>query len=115
MEVCSGGELHHTIGEHHYSERTVASYMRAVLRTLAQCHSHHILHRDIKPGVYLLEVELLRCFGLRAWYRWMASGLLPVGVFPWGLAVSYRGCLFRWVGVPLCFLANWLLGCFPVA
>lgn len=28
----------------------VASYMRAVLRTLAQCHSHHILHRDIKPG-----------------------------------------------------------------
>ena len=28
----------------------VASYMRAVLRTLAQCHSHHILHRDVKPG-----------------------------------------------------------------
>ena len=24
--------------------------MRAVLRTLAQCHSQHILHRDIKPG-----------------------------------------------------------------
>lgn len=28
----------------------VASYMRAVLRTLAQCHAQHILHRDIKPG-----------------------------------------------------------------
>ncbi len=27
----------------------VASYMRAVLRTLAVMHSHHILHRDIKP------------------------------------------------------------------
>ena len=26
--------------------------MRAVLRTLAQCHSHHILHRDVKPGGY---------------------------------------------------------------
>lgn len=26
----------------------VASFMRAVLRTLAQCHSHRILHRDIK-------------------------------------------------------------------
>jgi hypothetical protein len=25
----------------------VASYMRAVLRTLAQCHRHCILHRDI--------------------------------------------------------------------
>ena len=28
----------------------VASYMRAVLRTLAQFHSHHLLHRDVKPG-----------------------------------------------------------------
>lgn len=28
----------------------VASYMRAVLRTLTQCHSNHILHRDVKPG-----------------------------------------------------------------
>ena len=28
----------------------VAGYMRAVLHTLAQCHSHRILHRDIKPG-----------------------------------------------------------------
>ena len=24
--------------------------MRSVLHTLAQCHSHRILHRDIKPG-----------------------------------------------------------------
>ena len=35
---------------HPPAERTVASYMRAVLRTLAQCHSQGILHRDIKPG-----------------------------------------------------------------
>ena len=32
----------------------VASYMRAVLRTLAQCHSHRILHRDIKPSNFML-------------------------------------------------------------
>ena len=25
--------------------------MRAVLRTIAQCHSQHLLHRDIKPGL----------------------------------------------------------------
>lgn len=31
----------------------VASYMRAVLRTLAQCHTHCILHRDVKPGAAL--------------------------------------------------------------
>lgn len=57
LEFCRGGELHHHIGETHYSERTVASYMRAVLRTLAQCHSQNILHRDIKPGNFLLASD----------------------------------------------------------
>ena len=38
----------------------VASYMRAVLRTIAQCHSHHILHRDIKPGEALPQ-QRTRC------------------------------------------------------
>jgi len=54
QEYCKGGELCHAIGERPYTERTVASYMRAVLRTLAQCHAHHILHRDIKPGNFML-------------------------------------------------------------
>ena len=48
QELCRGGELHHRIGDRHYSERTVASFMRAALRTVAQCHAHRILHRDIK-------------------------------------------------------------------
>ncbi len=31
--------------------------MRAVLRTLAECHAQHILHRDIKPGNFMLLTE----------------------------------------------------------
>lgn len=33
----------------------VASYMRSVLRTLTQCHSNHILHRDVKPGTFKIQ------------------------------------------------------------
>ena len=28
--------------------------MRAVLRTVAHCHYNHILHRDVKPGNFML-------------------------------------------------------------
>jgi hypothetical protein len=57
MELCRGGELHHRIGAAHYSERTVASFLRATLRTLAQCHANKILHRDVKPGNFLLSSD----------------------------------------------------------
>jgi serine/threonine protein kinase len=53
QEHCTGGELWHRVGDRHYSERTAASYMRGVLRTLAVMHSHHILHRDVKPGNFM--------------------------------------------------------------
>jgi serine/threonine protein kinase len=42
---CEQSQSHHM---------QVASYMRAVLKTLAQCHVHNILHRDIKPGNFML-------------------------------------------------------------
>lgn len=54
MEYCRGGELYHSIGRQPYTEERVSVYMRSVLQTLAQCHSLRILHRDIKPGNFLL-------------------------------------------------------------
>ena len=63
LELCSGGELLARTrstaagpggkagagAPRHYSERTAASFLRACLRTVAQCHAMRIIHRDIKP------------------------------------------------------------------
>ncbi len=47
----------------------VASYMRAVLRTLAQCHHHRILHRDIKVS----PAHLTRLPPPSTWQAWRRS------------------------------------------
>ena len=123
QEWCKGGELHHRVGggggggsagkgasggggdlaarsqqqhhhHHHYSERTVASFMRAVLRTLAQCHAQHILHRDVKPGNFMLldgtERSPLRAidFGLATPFEPDALPLDNLGLegTPWFMA-----------------------------
>ncbi|KAF5839572.1 kinase-like domain-containing protein [Dunaliella salina] len=75
MENCRGGELANAISKRHYSERTAASYIRAVLRTLAQCHAHNVLHRDIKPGNFMLLNEDERA---------------PVKAIDFGLAVPFE-------------------------
>jgi len=74
MEYCRGGELYHGIGRQPYTEERVSVYMRSVLQTLVQCHSQKILHRDIKPGNFLLLTEEENSplkavdFGLAAFY-----------------------------------------------
>jgi calcium-dependent protein kinase len=91
MELCTGGELFHRIGRRHYGEQTVASYMRAVLRTLAQCHAHCILHRDVKPGNFMLlsdaEDAPLKAidFGLAVFFDPKALPLTDLGLegTPW--------------------------------
>lgn len=58
MELCRGGELIGKSGpvkrNFAYSERAVASFMRSILQTIAQCHARNIIHRDVKPENFLL-------------------------------------------------------------
>ena len=60
--------------------------MRAVLRTIAQCHANKILHRDVKPGNFmLLEDDPL-------------SPVKAIGQSPYSIAQSVN---FFWMTLPL--------------
>ncbi|KAI3425767.1 hypothetical protein D9Q98_007742 [Chlorella vulgaris] len=126
LELCSGGELlaRTTKSTRHYSERTAASYLRAVLRTVAQCHAKRVIHRDIKPENFLFlsedEASPIKAidFGLAVFYdpqQLPLVGLNPEGT-PWYLAPEC--CRAKWhpasdvwaVGVMACYL---LTGAYP--
>lgn len=75
--------------------------MRAVLRTLAQCHAHRILHRDVKPGNFMLLTEAedspLKAIGTRH----------VVGGSPGTCFLARVGVLRAFVAVCSCRLAAW--------
>jgi serine/threonine protein kinase/Ca2+-binding EF-hand superfamily protein len=82
MEYCKGGELYANLSKHGaLTEAKVSMYMRSVLQTLAQCHSHRILHRDIKPGNFLLlsedENSPLKAVDFGLAVMWEKDELLP--------------------------------------
>eukprot|EP00976_Prorocentrum_cordatum_P098760 1191551-Prorocentrum_minimum.AAC.5 len=76
MELMSGGSmLNRAPVKGLYSEATVAALARVILQTLAQCHSHKVVYRDIKPENYLYTSDAkdaalkLSDFGLAIYHR----------------------------------------------
>ena len=56
MELCTGGELFDRIvARGHYSEKSAAQIIRAVVEVVAHCHQMGVVHRDLKPENFLLS------------------------------------------------------------
>jgi calcium-dependent protein kinase len=70
-ELCRGGEVRHSAA---HNERTTAARIRTVLQLLVDCHANSVLHRDIKPGNFVLLFD---------------SPDSPIKAVDFGLAVNY--------------------------
>ena len=60
LELCTGGELLDRLHEqqgHHYNEHTACRFVHTILTAIAYCHSHNIVHRDLKLENFLFEDE----------------------------------------------------------
>jgi hypothetical protein len=53
MELCTGGELFDAIvSRGYFCERDAVRIVAQVLDAIAYCHSHGVVHRDLKPEVW---------------------------------------------------------------
>ncbi|KAL4858043.1 Cyclin-dependent kinase D-1 [Chlorella vulgaris] len=113
MEFCES-DLEHVIKDRSrlLSAGDVKAYMQMILRGLDFCHSHWVVHRDIKPNNFLVTADgelKLADFGLARVYgspdrrytnqvfaRWYRSPELLYGSTCYGPAVDIwaAGCIF---------------------
>lgn len=105
MELCTGGALLKSEGMgkgRKLSEQIVSRYIKDILQVLVICHARFIVHRDVKPGNFMLldtkpnsPVKVID-FGLSKYY---APNELPLKAStaegtPWYLAPE--ACRGKW-------------------
>ena len=58
MELCAGGDLLSYVRRRKKLDETLAKYLfKQAAKSLAYCHTHNVLHRDIKLENLLLDEE----------------------------------------------------------
>jgi serine/threonine protein kinase len=73
MEYLEGGELYEFIlGKQRFSEDEARKYFQQLIHALGYCHSHGVVHRDVKPENILLDDQnniKLGDFGLSTYFN----------------------------------------------
>lgn len=55
MELCKGGELTDVLIKSPFTEQQASYYLRQILSAVQHCHERDIVHRDIKPGNFIVQ------------------------------------------------------------
>ncbi|CAI5976589.1 unnamed protein product [Closterium sp. NIES-64] len=68
MELCEGGDLFDRVAlQRRLSEPSAARIFRSLMLALQHCHSHTIVHRDVKPKIILLSNRAINKDNVNGW------------------------------------------------
>jgi len=56
MELCKGGELTDILVKSPFTEQQASYYLGQILSALRHLHERDIVHRDIKPDNFIVQV-----------------------------------------------------------
>ncbi|CAI5487826.1 unnamed protein product [Closterium sp. Naga37s-1] len=88
MELCEGGDLFDRIDSHgRLSEASAARIFRSLMLALQHCHSHGIVHRDVKPENVLISSSAYNADASGAVFSMCPESTESVKLIDFGVAV----------------------------